>query len=145
MALSAVLVIAGCGSGGDSTNTNAISKEKFVKKADAICQQGNERMATAFASFLKKSKNITQASEAEYEKLVGKVLVPNVQREIGEIRALGAPSGDEDRVSEIVEALEEGVETAENDPAAVTNSSDAVFGIASRLAGEYGLTVCGSR
>jgi hypothetical protein len=45
----------------------------------------------------------------------------------------------------MITALEEGVETAERNPEVVTQSSDAIFGIASRIGGEYGLAVCGSR
>jgi hypothetical protein len=140
-----LIVAAGCGGGGDSnTSANAISKAAFVKKGDAVCQKGSERMAGGFGKYLKKSE-VTHPSKAVQEKLVVKVLVPSVRQEIKELHALGAPSGDEDRVAEIIKALEEGVETAEGNPEAVTNSSDVVFGIASRLAGEYGLEVCGGR
>ena len=46
----------------------------------------------------------------------------------------------------MVAALEEGLETAEADPEALAaSSSDIVYGIATRLAGEYGLKVCSSR
>jgi hypothetical protein len=138
--------VAGCGGGGDSTtNTNPISKAAFIGKADAICQKSNERMGHAFLSFLNKHKEVKQPSKAEYEKLVGTVLVPSVEREIKEVKALGVPEGDEDAVNAMIKALEEGVETAEDNPEAVTSSSEVVFGIASRLAGEYGLKVCGSR
>jgi ABC-type phosphate transport system substrate-binding protein len=144
----AILLIAaaGCGGGSDdsSTSANAISKAAFVKKGDAICQKGSERMARAFSGYLKKAKT-AHPNKAVQEELVVKVLVPSVRREVKEFQALGAPGGDEDRVAEIVKALEEGVETAEGNPEAVTNSSDVVFGIASRLAGEYGLEVCGGR
>jgi hypothetical protein len=141
-----LFVAAGCGGGDDSsTNANAIPKAVFIKKADAVCTAGNKKMEVAFAHFLEENKNIKHPSEADYVSLVGKVVVPNVKREIKEVRALGAPEGDEDRVSAILEALEEGVETAEEDPQAAVSSSEAIFGISSRLAKEYGLEVCGSR
>ena len=144
--LAILLIAAGCGGGnGDSsTGASAISKAVFIKKADAICQKGSERMIRAFSGFLKKAKT-AHPTKAVQEKLVVKVLIPSVRQEVKEFQALGAPSGDEDRVAEIVKALEEGVETAEGNPEAVTNSSDVVFGIASRLAGEYGIEVCGNR
>ncbi|HEX3608167.1 MAG TPA: hypothetical protein VHU14_00645 [Solirubrobacterales bacterium] len=143
-ALSVAMFIAGCG-GGDSSSDSTISKAVFIKKADAICKASIERIETSFISYLRKSGGGTHPGKAAEEELVGKVLVPSVQREVKELRALGAPSGDEDRVDAIVEALEEGAETAESDPAAVTSSSEVVFGIASRLAKEYGLEACGSR
>jgi hypothetical protein len=144
-----VLVLAaaavGCGGGSDESSASSISKVAFIKKTDAVCTHGNSRMEVAFAHFLEANKNVKKPSDADYEALVGKVLVPNVKREIKEIRAFGAPSGDEDRVDAILEALEEGIEVAERDPKAVVSSSEAVFGISSRLAKEYGLEVCGSR
>jgi hypothetical protein len=143
--LVAALVVVGCGGGGDESSTSSISKVAFIKKTDAVCKRGNGRMEVAFAHFLEENKNIRHPSKDDYEALVGKVLVPNVKREVKEIRAFGAPSGDEDRVDDILEALEEGVEVAERDPKVVVSSSEAVFGISSRLAKEYGLEVCGSR
>ena len=84
-------------------------------------------------------------SEAEQIKIVTTAMVPNVSREVKELRALGIPEGDEEKVDAMIGALEEGIETAEQDPQAVTKSSDVVFGISSRIAGEYGLKACGSR
>lgn len=145
--IAAAMLVAGCGGGGDSSgsSTGTISKEEFVAKANAICKDGTERLQAAIGRVLKDQPNITKVSQAEQEKIVTTVLVPNVSKEVKELRALGAPDGDEERVDAMVTALEEGVETAERDPQAVTKSSDAIFGIASRIAGEYGLTTCGSR
>jgi hypothetical protein len=143
-ALAVASIAAGCGGGDDETNPNAISKAAFIKKADAICTKGTARLARTFSAFLKK-QGLKHLSKADEEELVGKLLVPSVRREIKEMRALGAPSGDEDRVDEMIKALEEGVETAEGNPEAVTSSSDVVFGIAARLGGEYGLEACASK
>jgi hypothetical protein len=144
VAVFAALLVAGCGGGGGSSSTS-ISKEEFITKADAICKKGTERLQTAIAGVLKNQPNITKVTKGEQEKIVVTVMVPSVNREAKELRALGVPSGDEERVDAMITALEEGVETAEQDPEAVTASSDAIFGIASRIAGEYGLTACASR
>lgn len=138
------LLVAGCG-GGDDSSGESISKEEFIAKADAICKQGNERMEAGFSKLLKDVKNLNKLKKDEYEQLVDEVMVPSLEKEIEELRALGVPEGDEERVEAMIAALEEGQETAERNPEAVNASSDAVFGIASRLAGEYGLEVCGSR
>lgn len=143
--LGAALAAAGCGGDSDESSTSSISKAAFIKKTDAVCKRGNSRMEVAFAHFLRANRNVTRPSKAEYEALVGKVLVPNVKREVKEIRAFGAPSGDEDRVDDFLEALEEGIEVAERNPKAVVSSSEVIFGIPSRLASEYGLEVCGTR
>lgn len=140
-ALIAALIAAGCG----GSDGESISKEAFIAKADAICRKSNERMEAGFASVLKDIRNVTKLKPAEYEEVVDEVMVPNIEREIEQLKALGIPAGDEERVEAMLAALEEGKETAERNPEAVNASSDAVFGIASRIADEYGLEVCGSR
>jgi ABC-type Fe3+-citrate transport system substrate-binding protein len=144
--LVAGLIVAGCGGSEDSSSASSISKEEFIVKADAVCKRSNQRMEAAFVDFLKDKKSLKKLTQAENEKLVGIVLVPNIEREIKELKALGVPDGDDEVVEAIVSALEEGLETAEDNPQVVAaSSSDTIFGIASRLAGEYGATVCGSR
>jgi len=142
-----VLVMAGCGGSSDSSSTAtvSVSKAAFVKKVDAVCQKGTERMQRAILVFLKQHRDVKRPNKAQSEKLVGTAIVPSVKTEIKELKALDAPEGDEERVDAIVSALEEGLETAEGNPEAVVASSDAVFGIYGRLAGEYGAEVCGNR
>lgn len=137
----------GCGGGGDSsTGTDSISKAVFIKKVDAVCKAGTKRMQLAVLKFLKQGREVKRPSTDQSVKLVGAVIVPSVQQEIKEIKALGVPSGDEEKVDAMVGALEEGVETAEDDPEAVVKgSSDVIFGIAGRIAGEYGITGCSVR
>jgi hypothetical protein len=139
------LVVAGCGGGDSNAATDSVSKEEFIVKANAVCKKGTERMSAAIAKVLKGQRNITKVSKDEQEEIVTTVMVPSVSREVKELRALGVPDGDDEKVDAMITALEEGVEIAERDPGVVTKSSDAIFGIASRIGGEYGLTVCGSR
>jgi ABC-type phosphate/phosphonate transport system substrate-binding protein len=147
VAVALALVVAGCGSGDSSTSTvsGSISKAAFIKKVDAVCQKGTERMQRAILVFLKQHKDVKRPNKAQSLKLVGTAIVPSVRTEIKELKALEVPEGDEERVDAIIGALEEGLETAEGNPEAVVSSSDAVFGISGRLAGEYGAEVCGSR
>jgi hypothetical protein len=142
----AALVVTGCGGGGDSsTATVSVSKAVFIKKVDAVCKRGTERMQKAILDFLKQHRNVQRPNKAQSEKLVGTAIVPSVKTELKELKALEAPEGDGDRVDAIISALEEGLETAEGNPEAVVASSDAVFGISGRLAAEYGAEVCGRR
>ncbi len=146
VALTVAALMAGCGGGDDSsTTTVSVSKAAFIKKVDAVCQKGTERMQRAILVFLKQHKDVQRPNKAQSEKLVGTAIVPSVETELKELKALEAPEGDEERVDAIISALEEGLETAEGNPEAVVASSDAVFGISGRLAGEYGAEVCGSR
>jgi hypothetical protein len=147
VALAVAALVAGCGGGSDDSSTagGSISKAAFIKQADAVCQKGTERMQRAILVFLKQHKDVKRPNKAQSETLVGTAIVPSVETEIKALKALDVPEGDEDRVNAIIGALEEGLETAEDNPEAVVASSDAVFGISGRLAGEYGAEVCGSR
>jgi hypothetical protein len=136
------LLLVGCG---DDSSEGSISKVQFIEQADEVCKEANKRMEAAFVEHLKENRSIRRPSSPALEELVGKVLVPNIKREIEELEALGAPDGEGEEIDEILTALEEGVETAERNPKVVTANSDTVFGIATRLAGEYGLKVCGNR
>jgi hypothetical protein len=148
-AIVAALLVAGCGGSDDSSSGKSISKEEFIAKADAICKAGNERMEKELFKFLRQSRtggSLRKPSVEQNEKFIVAVLIPNLKREIKEIKALGVPDGDEERIDALIAALEEGLKTAEDKTATVAaGTSDIVFGIASRLAGEYGATVCGSR
>ena len=60
---------------------------------------------------------------------------------VEQLAAPGAPSGDEDQVEEILDAYDEGIEVAEDDPEAAM-SSQGVFAYATSLAEKYGLENC---
>jgi len=150
VAIVAALLLAGCGGSNDSSSGSSISKEEFIAKADAVCKQSNKRMEKELFEFLRQNRtgggSLRKPSVAQNEKFIASVLVPNLRREIKELKALGVPDGDEEKVGAMISALEEGLETAENETATVAaGTSDMIFGIASRLAAEYGLETCGTR
>lgn len=144
-ALAIALIFAGCGDD-SSSSANSISKEEFIAKADAICKQGTRRMEAGLVKFLTDGGEIQKPSQADNEKFIVTILIPSLKREIKELRALGVPDGDEEKVEAMISSLEEGLDTAEDNPEVVAaGSTDIVFGIASRLAGEYGIETCGNR
>lgn len=145
----AALLVAGCGGGDDSSDGKSISKQEFVAKADAICKEGSKQMEAELFKFLRQSQaggSLRKPSVEQNEKFIVTVLIPTLRQEIEELKTLGVPAGDDEKVDAWIAALEEGLETAEDETETVAaGTSDIVFGIASRLAGEYGATVCGSR
>jgi hypothetical protein len=148
--VAAAMLVVGCGGSGDDTSSSgSISKEEFIAKADAICKKGNEVMEKELFKFLRNNKvhgSLRKPSTEDNEKFIVTVLIPTLQKEIKELKALGVPAGDEEKVDAMVAALEEGLETAEDETETVAaGTADIVFGIASRLAGEYGLETCGAR
>ena len=150
-ALAVALIVAGCGGGGGGElSTSSISKAAFIKKLDAICAKGNEKAEANFGAYAKKN-NFTPAdlnkkmSEAEAAELAETVLLPAVKQEVVQIRKLSVPSSDRDRIEAMLDAIEEGIETTERIPKVVLEEISVGFGVANRLAKEYGLQVCGNR
>jgi hypothetical protein len=137
------LIAAGCGSSSDDS-TSSLTKAEFVSQADAICKKGNTEVETEFEDFTKENglenKKPTEAQEIE---LAETILTPNVKDQSEELRALEAPSGDEDEITAMLDSLDEGVEEAEADPQALLSGKSEPFKPASKLAKEYGLTECG--
>jgi hypothetical protein len=153
VATAIAIIAAGCGGSsddGEEITASSLSKAEFIARADAICAKGQRQVERNFGAYAKetdlKVQQITKKpTKEQVNGLVNTVLVPAIEEEIAEIRALGAPAGDEDKIEAMLEAMEEGIETAEGLPQKVLEQTGIAFGIGSRLAKEYGLTTCGQR
>jgi hypothetical protein len=139
------LVPSGCGDEGSTADTiSAIPKASFVKQANAICARTNQELTEVSEDF-SKEKNLsekTPPTEAQVGELV-ELALPVIRRQVEEIRALGAPAGDEERVNEILSAAEEAIEKGARDPNAIYGAGGGAFAKANRLATDYGLEQCG--
>jgi hypothetical protein len=139
------VIAAGCGSSDDNSSTSSLTKAEFIKQADAICKKGNDEIEEGFESFAKEN-NIPKNKEPtddQSKELVETVFVPSISSQSEELRELGAPSGDEDEISAMLDSLDEGIEEAEEEPEALFNSKSDPFGPANKKAAQYGLKVCG--
>jgi hypothetical protein len=146
--LAAVVVMAGCGSGGGSDTAvaeSSISKAQYVKQAEAVCKKGNEELEADFAAFVREKEDVKTPHESDYVELFEKVLEPNISTEIEELHELDVPQGDASKVEAILSAREESLTIAEAEPKEVIENSKKVFGKASSLADEYGLKDCATR
>jgi hypothetical protein len=142
--LAVAFAVAGCG-GDDDASAEAPTKAEFIRQIDGICQAGNRRMEGAFAKLLEGGEKLPLPDDPRVQELVGTVMIPNLAREIEQMKELEPPNGDEEKVDAFINALEEGLETAEENPQLVTTKTEIVYGISSRLAKEYGLEICGTR
>jgi predicted lipid-binding transport protein (Tim44 family) len=146
----AVALVAGCGGGdsssGDSTESaSSLTKAEFIKQADKICAESNESINAEAEEFAKENEIDTEkATTAEQEEVVSDVVAPAIREQAEEIDELGAPSGAEDEVAEIVAAVESGADEAEATPdVLVEGKGGGPFKEASKLADSFGLKVCG--
>jgi hypothetical protein len=141
----AVVAVAGCGSSSSSTESTAsLSKAEFLKKGNAICKEGNESINGEFEEF-DKENNLSETAEPpkeEQEEAVEQVLIPAINRQVEEVKALGTPEGDEGELAELISAEEGVVEEAEENPLLLFEGT-AKQKEANKLATDYGLTVCG--
>jgi hypothetical protein len=136
------LFTAGCGGGNDAAS---ISKAEFVKRADAVCAETGEQIASGVGSFVagydgkEPEGEARAAAEAE---LVETVMVPNKENEVEQLREIGAPQGDEDQVEAIADALEEGIDEAKKRPEEAVQGKSRSILEAEQLARDYGLKGC---
>lgn len=134
----AVGVIVGCGSS-DDDSTASLSKAQFVKKADAICAVHHDNIEAKFLPVAEKDSGT--ATSAGVTKAIGVVMVPELQAEADQIRALGAPRGNEEAVTAILDEFEEGIEEIEQTSDNPGGAPPAIAK-ANKLAEDFGLKTC---
>jgi hypothetical protein len=151
LVLLAAAFSAGCGSGDSATDQAPISKAEFIKKASSACAKTSGKIESEFSSYVQgqagrevekaeKAKEMTPDEAAA--KVTEVILIPAKNQEVGEIRALGSPRGDENRIRELLDTFEEGIEKAEAHPERAAIDGDEAFGTASHMADQYGLEGC---
>ncbi len=153
--LAVAALAAGCGgSDDDSTNTGtggstngdtttaALTKAEFIEKGDAICEKANESIEDEADDFAKENDiDTSKPTQKQKEEVIVAVVAPSVRTQSEEIAELGAPSGDEDQVEEIIVSLEDATAEIEDDPSLVFEGEP--LKEAGRLAEDYGFEVCG--
>jgi ABC-type lipoprotein release transport system permease subunit len=135
--LAVALMAAGCGGGDDNSDTTTVSltKSAWIAKADAICQQGNQEIEQA----AKQQFGNGKPTAADVRQFGTETALPNTQKQVDQIRALGAPSGDEDQVNKILDTVQADIDKAK----AAGDVEDSTFADGNALAKQYGLKVCG--
>jgi hypothetical protein len=128
--------VAGCGSSSSSSSAAAITKTAFLTKANAICRKGNAATDKAGA---KLTHNSTKAQVAA---VVKTSFIPSIQGQITAIRALGAPSGDQAKVTHMLNLAQADLNTVKSDPLNFLNNN--TFANFAKIAHPYGLTACAS-
>lgn len=145
--LAALLLTAGCGSSGSSTTsadeitveTGSLSKAAFIKRADAACQAARKQFDREYAIFLKEKFGKGANENALQAELVDTILIPSYSKDVEEISALGAPSGDEQQVGSFLKALQKRLEELHEKPSELSNE---MFAEPAKLATAYGLDGC---
>lgn len=142
----ALTLVSGCGGGGSdqtSVTTGSLSKAQFIARADAICRAARSQFNREYLAFGKEHPIPT--SKAGQRKRLGElietVLAPNYEPRFEEIGALGAPSGDEEKVSEFLTAFKRRLDEIREKPTELGTNPYPFEGVA-KLAKAYGLSGC---
>ncbi len=136
-ALAALLALAGCG-GGDETT--ALTKAEFTKQANAGCKEHSKERDELFKT-VSNELDPSEVTRADQEQLIDEVLLPPFEKDIENLKSLSPPAGDEVRVEAIIEAMEKAVEKIEAKPLIALRST-IQFAEARALAVKYGLKEC---
>jgi len=138
------MLVAGCGSGGDSSeSTSSLTKAEFVKQGNAICAKGNKEIQEGFEEFEQEVGSQKQPTKAQLTEAIETIVLPAVRNQVEGIQELEPPSGEEAKVEAITDSAEEALEEGEEDPASLTSEKADPFAKANEMANEYGLTKCG--
>lgn len=139
-AMVASLAAAGCGSSSksttNSTSSAAITKPAFLAKGNAICAKTNSQNRAAAA---KLGNNPTKAQVTNYVKTA---FVPRIQATIDAIKALGAPSGDQATVTNILNLAQTDLNKVKSNPALFVTGGPSTFADFAKIAHAYGLKAC---
>ena len=130
------VLLPGVACGGD----DAPSQEEYVAQADEICRQADE----ALDAEVQERVGTEQPDQQQIVALTGELVVPNLEGQISDLRALTPPEGDEETVEEIYSTLETAVQQIADDPSAAIQQPPAEFEEASSMAREYGMEKCGA-
>ena len=136
--------VAGCGSSSTTTETTAvITQAEFVKQGNAICGAGNKAQQAktdAYAQKLGLKKN-QEPSKAQLTEIANSVLIPNVQAQINAVKALGAPSGEEQQVNAAIESSQKALDKIKANPELGYGKQD-LFAAAAKQLHALGLKEC---
>jgi hypothetical protein len=134
------LVLVACGSSNDNSTTTALSKAAFLKQGNAVCAKGNKQINSAAHKVFGPNKKPTKADETKF---ATDTLIPSVQSQINAIKALGAPQGDEAKVTAIVTSAQSALDKIKADPTLAFQNKLDPFAKSNKLTTAYGLTACG--
>jgi hypothetical protein len=149
---------AGCG-GGDDTSTTAtagasgatgasgpLTADQWATQADAICAQGDMDQNAAIRDFFQQEGVAAnqQPTDEQLTKLANDVIIPNIEEQINEIRALPVPEDEADQVNQFLDQADSDLSALKDDPGQITNGNANPFADTAALASDLGLKNCAS-
>jgi hypothetical protein len=164
LALSGAL-LAGCGGSDNHVDLGTVSlapsRTDYISRADGVCglyqdrieRNGRERLGLRGGDFrvLDSGRIVFKPGrrppDAEILGFISEIAVPELQAQLGELRALEPPAGDEAQVAAIYDSAGRATAALAADPRLALDEARmrALFTAPLRSARGYGFRVCGAR
>jgi hypothetical protein len=145
-AVTAAFALVACGDDDDGLPTGDVSKQAYIAEADQICEEGDATVDAEAARYFGKELGLRGNEEPtpkQASQFVEDAVVPEVEGELDDLRALEAPEGDADQLEAIYNSLQEGLDALAQDPEAFAEGENP-FEEFNRRAQAYGFKGCGS-
>lgn len=129
-------------SGEETTEAGgSLTKAEYVKQGNEACADIQEKVGKEFEAFIKKA-NLEKVAptQAQSAKIIGRFAIPAMKEQIAALRALPAPSGDEEQVKLIIARQEESLKKMEEEP--LFRTSGGPYEELNKPASDYGLSEC---
>lgn len=136
MAIVAAVSLAGCGGGGD-----ALSKAQFVEQGNKICERTQQRIIQGAERKFTVEGEIPSAQQIT--DFANETVDPALEEQLNGLRELTPPQDDRERVEDILNAGQAGLEEVRRDPTSLIGERDPLENY-NELASGYGLDKCGA-
>jgi hypothetical protein len=135
--LAAAATLVGCGGDDDGGGlvSPAISKAEFIAQANQICRAGSAELARVSLD--------PDTSPEELQQIVVATVIPNIRKQVADIRALGFPAGEEAKLDGVFDQVEQILDQARANPAGMLDESTDEFAEVNQQLTAYGLDTCG--
>lgn len=134
----------GEGDGGAAApvGTSNLTKAQYVKRVNALCKRNEKKQSEAVLAYREENPETLEEGGGGFEGSLQEVYLPMKEEELEELRAIGAPVGDEDKVEAFLTAFEDFVRAAKDLEGAPSGAVNRLAIRAGKLAVNYGLREC---
>lgn len=150
IAMAFAVFVSACGGNDDSTSASAagesdgnssLSKAEYIKRAAAACASERENSFAQIAAYTEKHRSDGLSEAVLAKKAVKAVLLSIIAAELDDLRKLGAPAGDEQKVEAMLAAEQAALDEAKANKKKLEDVED-YFVQADMELKAYGLDEC---
>ena len=132
-----VVVLLAAGAAAGCGGEEALTKSEFLKQGNAICAKGGKQIDAAAEKTFSKG----EPSKKEITKFAEEDAIPNIDKQVSDLRELEPPKDDKDKVKKILDSADDALKKVKDDPAIFAAGKDP-FADTNKLALDYGLKRC---